>query len=172
MPFSTEQLSEDAKAFYTAIQEKPARPSVLISAAFLEHALAGLLGRFFIKDGRTEEALKGPLESFFGRTVVARCLGLISEKMYHNLRKIGTIRNHFAHSPLPMDFRNPEIAKWCKELILSPFDNKSLRNARDRFTVVAVELFNALQMSALETTRLEERRDLSVTDYSWPRPQS
>jgi hypothetical protein len=50
-------------------------------------------------------------------------MGLISEMQYHNLNRIRKIRNRFAHSHDPIDWKDKEVSKWSRVIELpKPID--------------------------------------------------
>jgi DNA-binding MltR family transcriptional regulator len=168
---SPEQLSEASKDLYEAVSKASDLAFALIAGAFLEKALTTLLHKFFIESKITEQALDerdGLLRDFSARTRIAYCLGLVSKGMYQNLVVVGTIRNTFAHSHLPLNFKNPEIKKLCDTLTFPRIaqavggdkGSRSLdewaKTPRDRFMLVVTQLYSIINLTALSLERRKE----------------
>jgi DNA-binding MltR family transcriptional regulator len=86
--------------FLTEFNKESPRGLVLISAAYLDEILEGLLIAFLI-DGKISTKFisdpTSPLGSFYSRTILCYCLGLLEEDEYRALNIIRDIRNTFAH---------------------------------------------------------------------------
>lgn len=100
------------------------REIALVSTSVLGQALeVALLSRFSAPNKDLERQLffdnGSPLGSLFGKTVVARALGIIGERARADLSVIRSIRNSFAHSRLSLTFETLEVSAAC-ELINLP----------------------------------------------------
>lgn len=103
----TDDLTQQNEAFYKAINEGSDLACVLISTSYLDQCLATLLGKYFIVGKTSQRILDhryGVIGSFSSRNDLAYCLGLISKKIYQNIKIAGDIRNKFAHSHLSLGF--------------------------------------------------------------------
>ena len=58
----------------------------------------------------------GPLSTFSARIDVSYAIGLISEETHKHLLAAKRIRNTFAHTDDPLDFRSPTILEACSAL--------------------------------------------------------
>lgn len=118
-PFKVDELNEEARGLWDTINHEHPLPCVLISTAYIEQCLATLLHSVFIKGSTSDDLFdheKGVLKDISSRAKLAYSLGMIPKTLFQNLRKIGEIRNRFAHSHLTVDFSDPEIDKLCREL--------------------------------------------------------
>jgi len=163
-----EQLSERGKHLYDALNGEAPLPCVLVGVAALEKAVASLLQNYFI-EGDTSKGLfelGGVLDDFSGCAKVAYCLGLIEKKVFENLNTVGTIRNIFAHSDVPLAFDDPAVKTLCEKLHLPsvlpttqpdfPTPEEIARIARNRFTYVVSMTWNWILVNALGVRHREK----------------
>ncbi len=104
---ATDDLNNQNKDFYKSINEGSDLACVLISTSYLDQCLATLLGKHFIVSKTSQNILdprRGSIGTFSSRNDLAYCLGLISKKIYQNIKTAGDIRNAFAHSHLSLGF--------------------------------------------------------------------
>src|SRR5262245_14808199 len=114
-----EKLEQLAPEFFQLLIQESDMPRVLIAVGYLDQWVASILSKFFVS-GETSNAIlsdRGMLGSFSARTDLAYCLGLIPKEMYQNLRKVGEIRNRFAHHHLTLTFEDAAAAKLCDDLV-------------------------------------------------------
>jgi DNA-binding MltR family transcriptional regulator len=168
---SPEQLSADSKVLYEAINKEPPLGCVLIAAAFLEKALTSLLGKLFVECETAKNVLSenGFLGEFSRCADTAYCLGLISKGMLENLKRIGKIRNLFAHSHQFLDFDTEEVKELCESLTFVTFNQsvgevddwfeQALKNPRNQFTVISGLMFSTLNIAALSTDHRQRHSD-------------
>lgn len=170
---SIETLSAESQALYDAVNDERDLPCVLISTSFLGQCLGSLLERFFINSNTAKSLLdsrSGPLGTFFARADLCYSLGMIPKALYQNLRRVGEIRNRFAHSYLSLSFDDPSVVQLCEALTLpkvvgtrvegdtgksyqddDPF--AQFTHPRMRFTICVVLMANRLLLTGLSTER-------------------
>lgn len=103
------------------------RGLVLSLAAFAEDALGHLLSSFLLPTESTHQLLEGfnaPLGTFSSRIKAAYSLGLIEKVQFDDLEHLRKMRNEFAHSWRPIDFKSPKIAAHIKALNYSDIDDR------------------------------------------------
>jgi DNA-binding MltR family transcriptional regulator len=92
----------------------------IIATAYLDHALAEMLERIFIKSALTEQLVGSTgsgIGTLFNKTRLTYCLGIISKTCMQNLETIGDIRNTFAHD-LETTFDTKRVSQKCESLKL------------------------------------------------------
>lgn len=116
---SMDDLSKQSKDFYEAINEGTDLACVLISTSYLDQCLASLLEKHFTVSDTAQRLLdyrNGAIGSLSTRNDVSYCLGLISKKLYQNIKTAGEIRNVFAHSHISISFTDINISKLVEKL--------------------------------------------------------
>ena len=111
-------FNERAKATQ-ALHTESDRAVVLITAAYLDDALAGLIRSALIDEPALVDELLGvdrPLGTFSARIKLAYCLGLISRATLRDLELIRRIRNDFAHSRCILRFGTRGVKERCMQL--------------------------------------------------------
>ena len=115
-----EQLSADTNQLYEILNEESDLACVLISVAFLDEALSSFLHAKFREHSSISDKLldsrNGAFGNFAARTDLAYCLSLIGKEQYNDLRKLGEIRNLFAHSHLRFSFGELRAQELCNQL--------------------------------------------------------
>lgn len=144
----------------TALDTESDRAVALITAAFLDDALAALLRHAFVDDGKVLDQLLDndrPLGSFSSRIKLAYCLGHISHASFKDLEAIRAIRNGFAHSRRPMSFRSPTIKDRALSLrtplIVAGDSLPEFKDPRVRYIGSTSWLANVLQAREREVQR-------------------
>lgn len=190
-PIPVQSLSSDLEKLYEVLNnERNDLPVVLIVASYLDECLASLLHNFMIS-GDTASSLLDPVAgaigSFARRADLAYSLGLINKFAFDDLKKIGQIRNAFAHSHLEANFTVSTIRTLTEELIyrgvldkeismnnlsvgdppptLSEFDT----SPRNRFINTAVTLANHLLMWGLGVKRRNRCNDFVQNQSELPK---
>jgi hypothetical protein len=90
-------------------QEKNDRGAAILAVTNVENILETCIVRSIIDDGRFYDKLFGfnaPISTFDNKIRIAYALEIISTQMYENLNVIRALRNAFAHSKIPITFRN------------------------------------------------------------------
>lgn len=175
---SPEQLSDESKALYEALNGASPLACALIAGAFVEKALTSLLSKSFVKCETASGILgnNGFLGEFSRCADMAYCLGLISKGMLANVKTIGMIRNRFAHSHQLIDFDDQEVRDHCRKLVMPVFvasaksgDGPGFlaiaeQSTRARFMIVTSLTFNAIVAHAIGAKHRERYKD------AWPNP--
>src|SRR5262245_54609314 len=89
------QLSKETRHLFAVLNKEPDVPCVVVGAAFLDTAVAGLIAEFMLKRSQTASKLLSPngvLGGFQARSDIAYCLGLIRKEDYRELCTIAQIR--------------------------------------------------------------------------------
>jgi mannitol operon repressor len=101
------------------LPQEPDRSLAIVAASYLDDLLqSGLRERLRGSKKELDSFFgrQGFLDSFGARTMLARAIGFIDEKEYHDMELIRRIRNDFAHIPNRRSFEALEIADRCNEL--------------------------------------------------------
>lgn len=97
----------------------PDRVIAVVGAAYIDDLLARLLRSALLKLPKDVESLlrpDAPLGSFGNRVELACCLGLITLEQRDDLKKIGKIRNAFAHRFKAPSFDEAPVRDYCSSL--------------------------------------------------------
>jgi DNA-binding MltR family transcriptional regulator len=133
--FLKEFLKDDVLEFRSSLTPETDRGVALVSAAYLEHELEGLLRRYFVDDTKIVSRLfepTGPLGTFSAKIDLICALGILPSGECRSLHLVRKIRNEFAHQHKVLSFRESEIRSRCLELIpLNPDPGEG--NPRDLF---------------------------------------
>lgn len=116
-------------------------------------------------------ALNRPLQPYAARVHLARCLSIIDDREYANLRLLGKIRNHFGHHIVgvnlrPLRFDEEPIAGWCREFTYSPsvvnFSKSTqehyamLNDPKDRYLQAALQAGSPFDQMAYDKVTIED----------------
>lgn len=144
----------------TALETESDRAIALITAAFLDDALAAVLRHALVDDAKILDELFGtdrPLGTLSSRIKIAYCLGHISHGSFRDLETIRAIRNDFAHSRQALNFQSQGIRERCMKLrtpLIVPGDTlPDFSNPRVRYLQSTSWLANVLQAREREIQR-------------------
>jgi DNA-binding MltR family transcriptional regulator len=189
-PFPVQSLSLDLGKLYEVLnKERTDLPVVLITASYLDECLASLLQSFMISGDTANSllAVSGAIGSFAVRADLAYSLGLINKFAFDDIKKIGQIRNAFAHSHLEVNFSVPNVQNLTNELsYLAVLDKEmSMNNTsvgdppptfsefatspRDRFVHTAVMLAQHLLLWGLGVKRRDRCNDFVQSQSESPK---
>ena len=95
--------------------------SAAISAAAIldEHLRRAILTKMIpLSQTKTNNLFEGhgPLATFESRVEISFALGIIDQDLATDLKRIGTIRNKFAHAPDTLTFAAPKVVQLLKEI--------------------------------------------------------
>lgn len=93
---------------------------VLISINYLELCVRYLILDKFNNDTSEIDLIfevNGSLKTYYNKVLLANKLGLLETNSHDDLKKMGEIRNLFAHNHKGLSFSNEIIAGKCNELI-------------------------------------------------------
>ena len=160
-----EQLSAETRQLSDVLNNESDLACVVIGAAFLDAALASLLGQKLIDSSVSRKLLdtNGALGSFATRADVAYCLGLISKTLYQDIGLVAQIRNRFAHHHLQLSFRDDTVRSLCdtltqwRVLLTGPDEEKADEatveqlgtRARNQFNISTILMANRVLLNAL-----------------------
>jgi|GEM_PF-3366672 len=165
-----DNLSKQSKDFYEAINEGTDLACVLISTSFLDQCLASLLEKYFIVSKTAQHLLDyryGAIGALSTRNDLSYCLGLISKRLYQNIKDAGNIRNVFAHSHISISFTDTDVSKLVDNLtfpsilaatriengesqqVSDPFSN--FTEPRLRFSIIMALTVNEVIAAAMST---------------------
>ena len=118
---TAEVLWADREQLFDVLRKAPDLVVALVVTSYLDASLARLLHEQFVDESGAKALLEidGPLESFGARCNGALAMGLIDRTTFDDLRKIGKIRNRFAHHHLALDFGDAEIRRLCDAMSLN-----------------------------------------------------
>ena len=113
-------VKKEFEKFWNQMKESNPRSVAIVGAAYLEHLVEKLLSSFMVNEDETKQLLEvnGPIGAFETKAKTAYCLGLITLRMYKNLKLISHIRNAFAHQIDLSTFNDEWVADKCKALQL------------------------------------------------------
>lgn len=114
-----EAFLQEANAYLAAVLKESERGKILVTISYLDELLArAFKAKMHLTKDLTNELFKGfgPLSTLSARTKIAYALGWIGEDTNHDLNKMRSIRNEFAHGHTAMDFSDPSVAARCGEL--------------------------------------------------------
>lgn len=147
------------------LQSESQRGGVLLGAAMLDDCLLKLLKGFMVDSAAheverlLEGGLSAPLGSFSARTLIAYCLGLISEDEFKDIEIIRDIRNKFAHNLLEISFDNQSIQDKCKNLTASNIIPSNIEfDASSRFLIAVAMLSSRIAIRALVVHRQKREK--------------
>ena len=118
---TAETLSADIQRLFELMNSASDLAVAIVAHSYLDAALECRLRAWFV-DSEAALALldtNGHLNSFGARCDAARAVGLISAAHYADLKKLGKIRNRFAHHHIALDFGDSQIKGWCDALSLN-----------------------------------------------------
>lgn len=111
-------LNEMLKQVISLLDESD-RGYAIIIAAWIDDSLAHLIRSAMVHDLKAcDELLQSALRNSSARINLAYCLGLIDCRIKEDLRRIYTIRNHFAHSRNMINFDDSDISTCVQKLQL------------------------------------------------------
>ena len=129
--------------FLDDLNKESERGAVLISVSYLEGQLKSIIAAYLRSGKATEKLLddfNGPLGTFGARSHAAAALELITDREYQELKRLGKIRNEFAHRHRAT-FSDRSIIDRCRNLTFSAKDYGDVgADARGQFTTAAVAL--------------------------------
>lgn len=131
--------------FQKIIRDETDRGTALMSAAYIDEQLKGLLLSYFIDDINVTKGLlssSGPIGSFSARIELSYSLGLIANNIKKDLNLLRKIRNDFAHLSTPMTFETDSVKSRCLELktILVPKEFCAKRRFTRAMTTVVIQI--------------------------------
>ncbi len=176
-PLSPENITAEFEKCRAALAGESPLACAILGTAFLERALEVLMNAFFIdskpRDSTDATDLRpvlpdvfddkqGTLSQFASKVDLAFCLGLIASDMHFNLKRIGKMRNKFAHTHDAIDFHtDDEIRGWCESLRF-PFIKGEDGQISDVFTHLFEESMKKSPLTG-ETDLLQEPRSRFIT---------
>ena len=110
---------------------------------------------------------RGAIGALSTRNDLSYCLGLISKKLYQNIKNAGNIRNVFAHSHVSLRFTDADVSKLVENLtfpsilaatkiengesqeVSDPFGN--FTEPRVRFSIIMALTVNEVIAAAMST---------------------
>jgi hypothetical protein len=101
------------------LQAESERGSALLAGALIDDVLVTRLRELLVPDEKEYKSMTGvdrPLGTYSSRVTMGYLLGMYGPKFLEMLRRIGDIRNAFAHYHQVAKFSDPEIAKACLSL--------------------------------------------------------
>jgi hypothetical protein len=112
---------EDYATIKTEIDAQTDRGAAVIAGSLLDEHLRWAIDCKFIElSASTKKRIfegVGPLSNFEGRRLIGFALGLYDRDAREELKTIGEIRNRFAHTVAPIDFRDGIVVGKCDRLI-------------------------------------------------------
>lgn len=116
---------DDWETILKELQSESDRAAAIVGVALLDAKLEQAF-RTVMLDGLSENELKdlfegptAPLGSYAGKVRVAHALGIIGDKSFADLKKLGAIRNRFAHQLDITSFEDEDVPQLCDQLQLT-----------------------------------------------------
>lgn len=159
----TSKQSEIVAEFRSALDLESDRGCALLAISFLEEELKMLLKKCLVDTPEVDEKIfsfNGPLGTFSSKIEIAFSLGKISKTIKDELNLLRKIRNHFGHSPTPIDFNTHPINERCKSLKGSW--KRQTSNPRQHFTAAICSVLAVLHAETFFTKHPGKR------DFEFP----
>lgn len=125
------------------------RGCALITASFAEDCIQGMIESALNLDLDREQlfgAMK-PLSSFSAKILVAFGFNIIDKEIYDDLQTLKLIRNAFAHSRIPIDFKNSAIVEGCKTFKAPlTFDKEDFLSSQNKARIQYINVVSAIMM--------------------------
>lgn len=157
--------AQEIMDFRTSITEETARGSVLMSAAFLDDRLKGLLKARLVNNNTIVAPVfdfNGALGTFSSRINFSYLLGLLPVNARTDLHNIRGIRNIFAHSALPLKFEDAAVSKLCNKLKFHGIKESAGPGTKFRRSVMALLTF--ILQATEEAKHIEPKENYEVPD--------
>lgn len=116
---SVEETIRRAMDYFTELYEESDRGAAILAAATFEHWLESNIIENFVEldqDMRNNLFDNGPLSTFSAKINLGFALGLYNKTVLNDLHTVRRIRNKFAHSTGPMNFKDQPISDLCRNL--------------------------------------------------------
>ncbi len=129
---------EEAYDYSEALSDESDRGAAILAAAEFENWLRDRIKSQLAELGsELDDRIFGDyglLSSFSSKIYIACALQLYDEDTRKSLHKIRKIRNKFAHTAMPLEFRDEEVSKLCRELLAdATSDSQDLRKVYMNF---------------------------------------
>ena len=108
------------------------RGAAVLAGSYLDSLLEDMLRAKLVPGDYLESLFddaRGPVGSFYSRTLLAYALGLLPPEVEHDLHLIRRIRNKFGHSPKILSFQTAPVSDQCRELDTPRIVMKHFRGA-------------------------------------------
>lgn len=160
---SIETLAADTDKFFEILNEKSDFAVILVAAAYLDAAVAGLLEKAFCDEDIAQKLLEssgGALSSFGARVDLAYAIGLVRPLIREDLLTIAKIRNRCAHNHLRLSFEDPVIVVGNLKYLAATAGGSPLsvlamaKTPRSTFALTATLIGQRLLVDALGTKRI------------------
>lgn len=163
-----DQLETDARELMDVLERESDLATVLISASYLDVAVASVLRKVFCDDQISEKLIESPsaaLGGFSARTSLAYAIGLIRPEVRDDLLTIAKIRNKIAHSHLRLGFDESSIRdlvvnlRYLETVFNAPPSVKSslAENARAKFVLTVGFISSILLLRVRKARRFRVR---------------
>jgi len=119
MKIDLNTLVNDREMFIKALYDETDIGCVLISLNYLELCLRYLITDYFSKNPSKIDKIfevYGSLNTYMNKLELAKKLNLLTKNNYEDMKRLGQIRNKFAHSHKAVRFNDKNIIKMCNEL--------------------------------------------------------
>jgi len=154
-------------AFSEMMAKESDRACALLGAALLDAKLESIF-RQSLKSYEKEllDNFSSPLSTFSARIVLARALNWIDDATYHDLNKVRSIRNEFAHSfDHELSFDNQSISDRCSMLkivqaYLDGFDQ--MKNSPEKTLQFSLALINDFKKTKENYQSARKRYELTT----------
>ena len=151
--------------FRTSITGETDRGAVLMSAAFLDDKLKGLLQKTMVQDQRISRRafdFNGSLGNFSSRIDLAYLLGILPKNAQRDLHTIRAIRNQFAHQAAPLSYDDQKVRPLCDKLIFHGV--KDAANAGSKFRRSVMGLLAYITIAFDNVVPKEAALDYAIPD--------
>ena len=157
--------AQEIMDFRKSITEETARGSVLMSAAFLDDRLKGLLKARLVNNNTIISQVfdfNGALGTFSSRINFSYLLGLLPVNARTDLHNIRGIRNIFAHSASPLQFEDAAVSKLCDKLKFHGV--KETTDPGTKFRRSVMSLLTFILQATDEAQHIEPKTNYEVPD--------
>jgi len=172
--FAGEEVSNQFKINYSALENESDRGAVLVASSLIEKGLETLIASFLLEsESKKDELFTGsmaPLSTLEAKISIACRMGLIRPRIKNYLNIFRKIRNDFAHNIETCSFDDTSVKNRLAEIysirkdssehlddILLKVENRA--STREKFI-----LFFALEITGLQRASLQVERMMPLID--------
>ena len=133
------------------------RAAAIFAASFLENRLGEMLRQFLVAHKDVDNSFEPykPLSTFSSIIDISFALGLLTKEMKSDSTLIRKIRNHFAHHPEHVGFKDEPVKGYCSSLTTAKVDN-SLKGNKLILTKPKDQYLFAMVISVIHYDRFIE----------------
>ncbi|WP_372529396.1 transcriptional regulator [Parvularcula marina] len=152
--------------FVSIQNEESMRGKLLVTCSFPEEQLQEIIIKFLVEGTDSEKLIQGfqaPVGSLSSRTILAHCLGLISDLEKNDINALRKIRNRYAHD-YSVDMNDQQVVSLANSLHHAAKDHEDKKvDTRGKIITGAVGLI----INLVNRPHYVSKKRLTQSD--WPR---